>query len=160
MIPIPRDFRDFISLLNGRRVKYLIVGGYAVAYHGYPRATGDLDIFVELSRRNSGALIEVLAAFGFRTRDLTPGFFMEKGQVVRMGREPMKLEILNDISGVTFADCYRHRIRARIGGLRINFIDLVHLIENKRASDRDKDRLDVKNLPRPDLKRRNVGGKG
>jgi hypothetical protein len=147
MIPIPRDFRDFIALLNERRVRYLVVGGYAVAYHGYPRATGDLDLFIELSRKNAGAMVAVFKSFGFESAEITPEFFMEKGQVVRLGREPMKLEILNDISGVAFAECHRHRIRARIGGLRINFIDLPHLLRNKRASGRDKDLLDIKNLP-------------
>lgn len=147
MIPIPRDFRDFIGLLNAKRVKYVIVGGYAVAYHGYPRATGDLDVFIELSRRNAEAMLAVFKEFGFASDDLDADFFLEKSQVVRLGREPLKLEILNDISGVSFEECYRHRKRARIGGLSINFIDLSRLIENKTASNRDKDRLDLKNLP-------------
>lgn len=155
MIPIPRDFREFIALLNAQRVRYLIVGGYAVAYHGYPRATGDLDVFIELSRRNATAMVEVLRRFGFETVGLDATFFMDKGQVVRLGREPLKLEILNDISGVTFAECYRRRRRARIDGLGINFIDLPHLLQNKLAAGRDKDRLDLKNLPaRPRRKRR------
>jgi len=146
MIPIPHDFQEFISLLNARRVRYLVVGGYAVAYHGYPRATGDLDVFIELSHRNAKAMIDVFGRFGFATTGLDPAFFMAKGEVVRLGREPLKLEILNDISGVTFADCYSHRIRARIGSLGINFIDLPHLLQNKLAADRNKDRLDVENL--------------
>ena len=147
MIPIPRDFRDFIGLLNERRVRYLVVGGYAVAYHGYPRATGDIDIFIELSNRNAVAMVEVFRQFGFADSGVSPEFFMDKGEVVRLGREPLKLEILNDISGVTFAECYRRRVRARIEGLRVNFIDLPDLVRNKRASARDKDKLDLKNLP-------------
>lgn len=154
MIPIPRDFREFIVLLNARRVRYLIVGGYAVAYHGYPRATGDLDVFVELSRRNAEGIIDVFRRFGFATTGLEPEFFMDKDQVVRLGREPLKLEILNDLSGVTFADCYQHRIRARIGGLGINFIDLPHLLQNKLAAGRDKDRLDLTNLPVRSVRKR------
>ena len=149
MIPIPRDFREFIGLLNARRVRYLVVGGYAVAYHGYPRTTGDIDIFVELSRRNAAALVAVFQRFGFADSGIKPEFFMEEGEVVRLGREPLKLEILNDISGVTFAQCYKRRVRARIEGLRVNFIDLPDLVRNKRASGRDKDKLDLKNLPRP-----------
>jgi Nucleotidyl transferase of unknown function (DUF2204) len=148
MIPIPRDFRDFIGLLNARRVRYLVVGGYAVAYHGYPRTTGDIDIFIELSRRNAAAMVEVFQRFGFADSAIRPEFFMDKGEVVRLGREPLKLEILNDISGVTFADCYRRRVRARIEGLGVNFIDLPDLVRNKRASGRDKDKLDLKNLPK------------
>ena len=148
MIPIPRDFRDFIGLLNARRVKYLIVGGYAVAFHGYPRATGDLGVFIKCSRRNAAAMVEVFRRFGFTDDKMGPEFFMDKGEVVRLGREPLKLEILNDISGVTFAECYRRRVRARIEGLHINFIDLPELIRNKRATGRDKDKLDVRNLKR------------
>jgi hypothetical protein len=152
MIPIPRDFRDFIGLLNTRRVRYLVVGGYAVAFHGYPRTTGDIDIFIELSAKNAAAMLEVLQKFGFSTSGLGPDFFMDKGQTVRLGREPLKLEILNDISGVSFEECYRNRVRAQIGGLRINFIDLVHLVRNKKASGRDKDKLDLKYLPKPKIK--------
>jgi hypothetical protein len=125
------------------------VGGYAVAYHGYPRTTGDLDIFIELSRKNATAMAEVFRRFGFEASGIHPEFFMDKGEVVRLGREPLKLEILNDISGVAFADCYRRRVRARIGGLRVNFIDLPDLVRNKRASGRDKDLLDLKRLPKP-----------
>lgn len=147
MIPIPRDFREFIGLLNSRRVRYLVVGGYAVAYHGYPRTTDDIDIFIELSRRNATAMAEVFRRFGFEAGQIRPEFFMDKGEVVRLGREPLKLEILNDISGVEFAECYERRVRARIGDLRVNFIDLPDLIRNKRASGRDKDRMDLKNLP-------------
>jgi hypothetical protein len=152
MIPIPRDFREFIALLNARRVRYLVVGGYAVAFHGYPRTTGDLDVFIELSRKNATAMADVFRRFGFEASGIRPEFFMDKGEVVRLGREPLKLEILNDISGVTFADCYRRRLRARIGSLRVNFIDLPDLIRNKRASGRDKDLLDLKRLPKPPAK--------
>ncbi len=148
MIPIPRDFRDFIGRLNERRVRYLVVGGYAVAYHGYPRTTADIDIFIELSRRNAVAMVDVFCRFGFIDSGLKPEFFMDKGEVVRLGREPLKLEVFNDISGVTFAACYRRRVRARIEGLQVNFIDLPDLLRNKRASGRDKDKLDLKNLPR------------
>jgi len=93
--------------------------------------------------------VDVFRRFGFAGDGIEPEFFMDKGEVVRLGREPLKLEILNDISGVAFADCYRRRVRARLGGLRVNFIDLPDLIRNKRASDRDKDRLDLKRLPTP-----------
>jgi hypothetical protein len=130
-----------------------VVGGYAVAFHGYPRATGDLDVFIELSRKNAVAMTEVFRQFGFETSGIQPEFFMDKGEVVRLGREPLKLEILNDISGVAFAECYRRRRRARLEGLQVNFIDLPDLIDNKRASGRDKDLLDIKHLPKaPEMK--------
>ena len=154
MIPIPRDFRDFIALLNARRVRYLIIGGYAVAYHGYPGTTGDLNVFVELSQANARALLAVFTEFGFSADKLSPEFFMDRGEVVRLGREPMRLEILNDISGVSFSDCYRRRVRARMEGLTINFIDLPELIANKQASGRAKDLADLENLPSVPTRRR------
>lgn len=146
MIPIPADFRAFLRLLNRHRVKYLVIGGYAVGYHGYPRYTGDLDIYVALSPANGRALVKVFCEFGFADDDLTPEFFLDRGQVIRLGREPFKLEIVNEIDGVTFDECYAHRLRARREGLAINFISLGDLLKNKRASDRDKDRQDVSKL--------------
>jgi predicted nucleotidyltransferase len=146
MIPIPRDFREFLKLLNRKRVRYLVVGGYAVAYHGYPRYTGSLDIFVALSTANGRALVSVFREFGFDDPSLEPSFFTDPGQVIRLGRKPMRLEIINAIDGVTFDECFRRRVRARIGGLRINFIGVNELLKNKRASDRSKDRADVETL--------------
>ncbi len=148
MLPLPRDFRDFIALLNAKRVKYLVVGGYAVAFHGYPRATQDLDIFIEATHRNASALLRAFAEFGFAAVDVAPEYFLDKGQVVWLGREPHKLEILNDISGVTFAECYAQRVRAKLGGLSINFISLPDLLANKRASGRNKDLADLDYLPK------------
>jgi hypothetical protein len=154
MIPLPRDFREFIQLLNAHRVKYLVVGGYAVGYHGYPRYTGDLDVFVELSQKNAGALAEVFRRFGLTGDNVAAGDFLEKGVVVRLGREPMRLEIINDINGVGFADCYRAKIAARLGNLRVNFIDLAHLRRNKAAAGRPKDLEDLRRLPRTGKQRK------
>jgi len=147
-IPLPRDFRDFIALLNEKSVKYLVIGGYAVTFHGYPRATQDIDFFVEMSRANAEALLEVLDEFGFPAGGLTPELFLDKGDAVWFGREPHKVEILNDISGVTFAECYKNRTRVTLGGLEINFISLPDLIANKKASGRNKDLADLDYLPK------------
>ena len=146
MIPLPRDFRDFLGLLNTNAVKYLVVGGYAVAYHGYVRYTGDLDIFIELSSENAGRLVRALWEFGFDLPKLKPTLFLRKGKIVRMGYEPMRLEILNDIDGVRFAECYDRRRVARLDDLKINFINLPELLKNKRASGRQKDLADVEGL--------------
>lgn len=148
MTPIPADFRAFLRLLSRHRVRYLVVGGYAVGYHGYPRYTGDLDIFVALSPANGRALVKVFGGFGFAADQLTPDFFAEAGQIIRLGREPFKLEVVNRISGVTFDECYARRTRARREGLTINFIGRDDLLRNKRAADRDKDRMDVAVLSR------------
>jgi hypothetical protein len=124
----------------------VVIGGYAVAYHGYVRYTGDLDIFVEMSETNAAKLVSALREFGFDLPKLRPALFLEKGRIIRLGYEPMRLEILNEIDGVSFEECFRHRRRSRIGGLSINFIDLPRLLKNKRASGRQKDLADVEAL--------------
>jgi hypothetical protein len=146
MIPLPRDFQDFFKLLNAGRIRYVVIGGYAVAYHGYVRYTGDLDVFVEMSEINATKLVSALREFGFDVPKLKPALFLEKGRIIRLGYEPMRLEILNEIDGVSFEECFRHRRRSRIGGLSINFIDLPRLLKNKRASGRQKDLADVEAL--------------
>ena len=143
MIPLPRDFQDFLRLLNANAIRYLVIGGYAVAYHGHVRYTGDLDIFVELSTDNAERIVRALREFGFDLPKLKPGLFLRKGKIVRMGYEPMRLEILNEIDGVGFRECYRQRRMARLGGLKINFIDLPQLLKNKRASRRPQDLADI-----------------
>jgi len=154
MIPLPRDFREFIQLLNEHRVRYLVIGGYAVGYHGYPRYTGDLDVFVELSSKNIQAVAKVLRQFGLLAKDATHEPLLKRGTIVRMGREPMRLEVINDIDGVTFAECYKHRVMARTKNLHINFIDLAHLRRNKQASGRAKDLEDLRRLPETTKRKR------
>jgi hypothetical protein len=124
----------------------MVIGGYAVAYHGYVRYTGDLDLFIGLSVANATNLVCALRDFGFDLPQLKPALFLQKGRIVRLGYEPMRLEILNEIDGVRFEECYRHRRRSKVGGLSISFIDLPHLLKNKRASGRQKDLADVEAL--------------
>jgi len=146
MIPLPRDFQDFLRLLNANGIRYVVVGGYAVAFHGYVRYTGDLDIFVELSHENARKLARALREFGFDLPAVKPALFLRKGKIIRMGHEPMRLEILNEIDGVTFQECYKRRRIARLGNLKINFIALPQLLKNKRATLRQKDLADVEAL--------------
>jgi len=143
MIPLPRDFQDFLRLLNANAIRYLVIGGYAVAYHGHVRYTGDLDIFVELSTDNAERIVRALREFGFDLPKLKPGLFLQKGKIVRMGHEPMRLEILNEIDGVSFGECYRRRRTATLNDLKINFIDLPQLLKNKRTSRRPQDLADI-----------------
>src|SRR5471032_480334 len=131
MIPIPHDFRAFLRLLNRHRVKYLVVGGYAVAFHGYPRYTGEIDFYVAISPRNAASPVKVFRDFGFGEDGPTPASFQQRGQVLRIGREPMRLEILNEIDGVNFAECHARRTRARLDNLTVNFIGLADLLRNK-----------------------------
>jgi hypothetical protein len=120
-----------------------VVGGYSVAFHGYPRYTGDLDIYVAISPRNAAALVKVFRDFGFADGAPDPAAFQQRGQILRIGREPMRLEILNEIDGVTFADCYARRTRSRLDNLVVNFIGYDDLLKNKRRANRPKDRADV-----------------
>jgi predicted nucleotidyltransferase len=149
MTPLPRDYQDFLQLLTAHGVEYVIVGGYAVIFHGYVRYTGDLDVFVALSSETAQRLTRAFREFGFNLPELTPELFLNKGRIVRIGHEPMRLEILNEIDGVTFDECYGNRIEVELGGQKVNFIALPQLLQNKRASGRSKDMADVEALSEP-----------
>lgn len=146
MPTLHNDFADFLRLLNERNVRYLVVGGYAVAYHGYPRYTGDFDVFVEASPENAAKLVEVYGEFGFDRTALKPAMFIVPDNVVRIGHEPVRLEVLTSITGVEFADAYVRRIEVEVNGLAVPFISLVDLIKNKLATGRGKDRVDAETL--------------
>jgi len=147
MIQLPQDFRDFLKLLKLHDVRYLLIGGYAVIYHGFPRATGDMDIWVDVSSENASKLVDVLKNFGFEVPALSPKLFLEKGKVIRMGLPPVRIEILTSISGVSFDECFNSRIIQKIDDVEINIINLELLRKNKQASGRHKDLNDLENLP-------------
>jgi hypothetical protein len=154
-----RHFLDFLGLLEKHKVEYVVVGGYAVGVHGFPRYTGDLDVFVAISRENAGRLLGVLAEFGFSSLKLTAEDFLEPDMVVEIGREPMKIQVLTGIDGVSFEKCRSDRLLVNISGVRVPFIGLDCLLANKAASPRNKDRIDLEELTRlRDLQRdRNPG---
>lgn len=143
---LPDDFRDFLKLCNQKRVKYLLIGGYAVGCHGFPQATDDMDIWIERSPENAAKLVTTFRAFGYRDSDLHAELFLEKGAIVRMGNPPLRLEIVNEIHGVVFARCYAARQRMLIDGLRVNVINLRDLKKNKKAAGRPKDLDDLEHL--------------
>ena len=132
-----------MKLLNSGRVEYLLIGGYAVGYYGYPRATGDLDIWVAVSDQNAQKLVSVLRRFGFDVPDLKPELFLENDRVVRFGEPPLRIEILTTISGVAFDDCFARRARVKFDGLLVNLISFEDLKKNKAASARPKDLADL-----------------
>ncbi len=146
-IRLPSDFKEFLKLLNAHKVKYLVIGGYAVGYHGYPRATADMDIWIAMHPQNASKLVAVLKEFGFRIPDLSAELFLKENQIIRMGVPPVRLEITTSISGVQFDECYRERVVAKVDGVQINLIGLKHLKINKKASGRYKDLDDLENLP-------------
>jgi hypothetical protein len=143
-----RHFLDFLGLLEKHAVEYVIVGGYAVGVHGFPRFTGALDIFVAISRENADRLLRVLGEFGFASLNLTPNDFLEPDMVVEIGREPMKIQVLTGIDGVSFDRCRRDRMMVDVSGLHVPFIGIESLLENKAASPRSKDRIDLEELIR------------
>ncbi|HVF22322.1 MAG TPA: hypothetical protein VM941_04570 [Pyrinomonadaceae bacterium] len=143
-IQLPPDFKEFLKLLNSRNVEYLIVGGYAVGYHGYPRPTGDLDIWISNTRENAERALGALHEFGF---SCSVELLQQDNQLVRMGVSPFRLEIITTIDGVIFADCYVERVRGELDGIEVNLISLAKLRENKKASGRTKDIMDLENLP-------------
>ena len=146
-INLPLDFKECLKLLNAHQVEYLLIGGYAVAYHGYPRATGDMDIWVAAHPENAKKVVAVLKEFGFDQPDLTPHLFEQKDRIIRMGVPPVRIEIATGISGVGFRDCYAARVVDVLDGVEIGIIDLLHLKINKKAAGRHKDLDDLDNLP-------------
>jgi hypothetical protein len=146
-IVLPLDFKEFLSLLNVRQVRYLLIGGYAVGYHGYPRATNDMDVWIAVSPENATRMTAVLREFGFDTPELSANLFLQEKRIVRMGIPPMRIEITTGISGVNFDECYTERIVDTIDDVQVNIISLRRLKENKKASGRYKDLNDLENLP-------------
>lgn len=147
MIHLPPDFKDFLKLLNAHEVQYLLIGGYAVGYHGYPRATADMDIWVAIHPENAEKIVDALREFGFDLPELSADLFMKDKQIVQMGIPPVKLEIVTSISGVEFSECYKERVIDTLDGVEANLINLKHLKINKKASGRYKDLADLENLP-------------
>ncbi len=146
-IQLPPDFKEFLRLLNSKKVDYLLIGGYAVSYYGYPRATGDMDIWIAINPDNATKIVEVLQEFGFGVPTLQVDLFLQENKVIRMGVPPLRLEILTSISGVDFTDCYQERVITKIDEVEVNLISLHHLKLNKQASGRFKDLNDLENLP-------------
>jgi hypothetical protein len=146
-IELPLDFKEFLKLLNEKAVRYLLIGGYAVGYHGYPRATNDMDIWIALQPENAERVVEALREFGFDLPELRPELFLNEKAIIRMGSPPMRLEITTSISGVEFDECYESRVIDMLDDIQISVIDLKHLKINKKASGRLKDLADLENLP-------------
>jgi hypothetical protein len=145
--PLPPDFREFLKSLSSHRVEYLLIGGYAVGLHGFPRATADLDVWVAITPENAARIVDALREFGFGTPDLKPSLFLVEDKVVRMGVPPLRIDILTSIEGVQFAECYRRRQVISIGDLELPVISLADLKANKSATGRHQDLTDLEHLP-------------
>lgn len=146
-IEFPPDFAEFLKSLNANEVEYLLVGGFAVAIHGYPRATADMDVWVAVASDNASRIVAALRQFGFDVPGLEPDLFLVPDQIIRMGVAPIRIEILTGIDGVEFDDCAARAIAYRVGDEQVPVIGLDDLKVNKTASGRNKDLDDLENLP-------------
>ena len=144
---LAQDFKEFLNLLRANQVEYLLIGAYAVGYHGYPRATQDLDVWIASNPENATRLVATLHEFGFGMAEVTPEFVLRPNNIIRMGEEPVRIEILNWASGVDFDECYRERVVDEIDGVEVSLIGLRQLKRNKKASGRFKDLADLEKLP-------------
>lgn len=140
------DFKAFVSALDARGVRYLVVGGYAVAFHGYPRYTKDLDIWVDATPDNARAMVEALADFGFASLGLAEADFLTVDQIIQLGYPPNRIDLLTSVPGPTFQEAWEGRIRETIDGIEVNFIGLDHLRQSKLSSGRHQDLADLENL--------------
>ena len=141
-----QDFREFIQSLNNNHVRYLVVDAYAVALHGHPRYTKDLDIWIEMSLENAVNVVKALEQFGFSSLGLQATDFLTPGQVIQLGQPPNRIDLLCSASGLEFADCYDSRLTVEVDGVPVSFIDLENLRKNKAASGRLQDLADLENL--------------
>lgn len=146
MEALNEDFREFIGLLENEGVDYLVVGGYAVAVHGFPRYTGDIDFFVAIGEQNAERLLRVFDRFGFGDIGLSQQDFLTEAFVIEIGREPRKIQVLTGIDGVSFKECYAKKVELEIDGLTLKVIGMDELLKNKAASGRAKDRIDLEEL--------------
>ena len=146
-IEFPPDFSEFLKSLTDHGVEYLLVGGFAVALHGYPRATADMNVWIARRHENAVRLVAALRSFGFNLPELNPEIFMEPDRVVRMGEAPLRIEILTDIDGVEFRTCANRSLTTTIDGTQVPVISLPDLKANKRACGRPKELDDLENLP-------------
>jgi predicted nucleotidyltransferase len=141
-----QDFREFIQSLNNNGVRYLVVGGYAVALHGYPRYTKDIDIWVEPSSENAAKIIQALHDFGFGLLDLNINDFTEPDMIIQLGYPPNRIDLIFSPAGVEFDTCFTSRVITEIEGVPVNFIDLENLRINKKSAGRRQDLADLENL--------------
>lgn len=141
------DFQEFLRSFVSHDVRFLIVGGYALAAHGHPRYTKDLEVWVWMDPSNSARIISALEQFGFGELGLTPGDFEEPDVVVQLGREPQRIDIPTFATGLVFDEAYEHRVEIDIGGLSVPFISPEDLRTNKLATGRLRDLADAAELP-------------
>ena len=141
-----QDFKEFVELLIKHEVNYLIVGGYAVGIHGYPRYTGDLDIWLHNTPENAEKILKAVNEFGFSSYGLTTADFTKPENIIQLGYPPLRIDLLTHIDGVSFDECFPNRKEVVVEKLTVNFISYHDLLKNKKASGRNRDKDDIENL--------------
>ena len=141
-----QDFKEFIESLNDNNVRYLIIGGYAVAFHGHPRYTKDLDVWIWISQENATNMVKALDQFGFASLGLKAEDFLEPDTVIQLGYPPNRIDILLGLKGMNFESSYSSRIEVEMDQLKLNFIDLANLKKSKKFAGRKQDLADLDNL--------------
>jgi acetolactate synthase regulatory subunit len=145
-MPLSKDLREFVALLNSNKVEYLVVGAFAVAYHGYPRYTGDLDILIRVTPENIQRVLRSISQFGFEGLGISAQDLQISGRVVQFGVRPNRVDLITSISGVAFEDAWSTRSEGILDGIPVQFIGKDALIRNKESTGRAKDRGDAEEL--------------
>ncbi len=141
-----QDFKEFIQSLNDNGVRYLVIGGYAVAFHGHPRYTKDMDVWIAMDAENAANMVKALEQFGFASLGLQAADFLMPDQIIQLGYPPNRIDVITTAAGVDFETCYAARVQSEVNGVPVNFIDLENLKRNKKAAGRHQDLADVENL--------------
>src|SRR6266851_243503 len=131
-LELANDFKEFLRLLRAHGVEYLLIGGWAVGYYGYPRATDDLDVWIAIAPENASRVVETLIDFGFDVPELATDLFLQDDQIIRMGIAPLRIEVSRSISGVEFDECYRERLETTLDDEPVSLINLRDLKINKK----------------------------
>jgi predicted nucleotidyltransferase len=145
-LKIENDFIDFVKLCNEYEVEYLVIGGYAVSVHGYPRYTKDLDISIKISETNAEKMVSVIKDFGFGSLGLTIADFLKRDFITQLGHEPLRIDILNDLDGVAFEEAWKNKRSIDFEGIKINFIGYYELLKVKEKAGRPQDIADINKL--------------
>ncbi|MGQ9632511.1 MAG: hypothetical protein ACUVXI_19670 [bacterium] len=143
---VQQDFRDLLALFNVHKVEYMIVGAYALAFHGAPRYTGDIDIFVKPDAINAQRIMTALDDFGFGSVGLTASDFESPDKVVQLGVPPVRVDIITSLTGVSWEEAFSGRVKGKYGDIPVHYIGREHFVSNKRALGRRKDLADLEAL--------------
>jgi predicted nucleotidyltransferase len=145
-LKLETDFIDFLKLCNKYEVEYLVIGGYAVSIHGYPRSTKDLDLCIKISEANAKKMVYVINEFGFESLKLKEKDFSQRDFITQLGQEPVRIDILNDLNGVPFEFAWKNRKEINFEGCKINFIGYNELLKVKEKAGRPQDLADISKL--------------